>query len=360
MDAGPLSAIAEHSAAPYSGPAPSGSPADAVGRAAVDECGVFSLDDLCVSFPTANGGVDVLHGVTFAIGRREILGLVGESGSGKSITARAAVGLLGSAAEIRGSMEFNGQEMVGHGDQALRHVRGRGIGLILQDPVAALNPVRTVGFHFREALALAGVRSRKEATEAAVSLLLRTGLSDPEAKLSAYPHQLSGGQSQRVTIALALALGPKLLIADEPTTALDVTVQAQILALVKRLRDETGMAILLITHDLGVVAETCDSVAVMYAGRIVERGPAAAVLNGPRHPYTRALIAASPTLDGPGGVLAAIPGAPPSPSEPPPGCPFSPRCERAKADCAGNEPVLSFAEGHSAACFHPLRPPEPS
>ena len=315
---------------------------------------IFEVRDLLVDFDDGWERVPAVQGVSFALRPGETLGLVGESGCGKSVTFLAALGLLGARAAVRGAVHFDGVDVLGLDDRAWSAVRGGGIGIIFQDPVVALNPVRTIGFHLRESLALhRGLTGRAMEAEA-LALLKRVGIPDPAAVLRAYPHRLSGGMNQRVMIALALAGEPKLLIADEPTTALDVTVQAQILRLIREVRDDMAMAILLITHDLGVVAENCDRVAVMYAGRIVETGAVATIFDAPRHPYTRGLLAALPRLDVEQSDLKGIEGAMPRPQDLPSGCAFAPRCPSASDRCANERPMLAAADGAGAvACFHP-------
>ncbi|GAB5471096.1 MAG: ABC transporter ATP-binding protein [Rhodospirillales bacterium] len=319
---------------------------------------LFAVEDLLVDFDRDGEATRAIHGVSFDLRPGETLGLVGESGCGKSITALAALGLLGSTAKVQGSTRFEGREILGLDDRRLSALRGSGVGVIFQDPVAALNPVRSIGFHLREALNLHRNLKGKAVEDEATALLQRVGIPQPRRLLRAYPHQLSGGMNQRVMIALALAGQPRVLIADEPTTALDVTVQAQILSLIRRLRDESGMAVLLITHDLAVVAENCDRVAVMYAGRVVESGPVAGLFENPRHPYSRGLLAALPRLDVEQSDLKGIEGALPRPQDLPPGCAFAPRCPAAGGPCAAQHPPLTAAaDGSALACFHPQSGP---
>lgn len=307
-----------------------------------------SLAGLTVSFD----GVRVLHGVDLSVARGEAVGLVGESGSGKSVTWLAALGLLPGKARIAGSAQIEGTELIGAPQRTFDTVRGGRIAMISQDPASALNPVIPVGRQIGEALALhrglAGASNRAEA----LRLLDLVGIPDAARRIHAYPHEFSGGQNQRVMIAMALAGQPDLLVADEPTTALDVTIQAQILDLIKEIRREMNMALVLISHDLGVISETCERVAVMYAGRIVEEAPASALFDNPRHPYAQGLLASLPPLAGPRRRLVSIPGIVPDPRALPPGCAFAPRCTRAISACLSTSPPLSAAsDGHRVACF---------
>jgi peptide/nickel transport system ATP-binding protein len=317
---------------------------------------LLTLSGLNVSFD----GVRVLHGVDLAISRGEALGLVGESGSGKSVTWLAALGLLPGKAKVTGSALLDGTELVGARPETLDDVRGGRVAMIFQDPTSALNPVIKVGSQIGEALALhrglSGVSIRQEAKR----LFDLVGIPDAERRLSAYPHEFSGGQNQRVMIAMALAGEPDLLVADEPTTALDVTIQAQILGLLNAIRRETGMALVLISHDLGVIAETCDRVAVMYAGRIVEEAPAGALFNGPRHPYAQGLLHSLPPLGGARRRLVSIPGVVPDPRSLPKGCAFAPRCSEVTDACLHATPELRTVEAdRRVACVieHAEAPP---
>ncbi len=271
---------------------------------------LVELSRLNVSFD----GVQVLHGVDLSIRRGEALGLVGESGSGKSVTWLAALGLLPAKAQVFGSVRLDGQEILGARPAILDRVRGGRVAMIFQDPASALNPVLTIGRQLREALALHRGLSGSAIRAEARRLMDLVGIPDAERRLSAYPHEFSGGQNQRIMIAMALAGEPDLLVADEPTTALDVTIQAQILDLINRIRRETGMALVLISHDLGVIAETCDRVAVMYAGRIVEQAPADVLFGDPLHPYTLGLLGSLPPIDGARTRLRSIPGTVPDPA----------------------------------------------
>jgi peptide/nickel transport system ATP-binding protein len=308
---------------------------------------LLAIEGLKVSFADA----PVLHGVDFTIHKGEALGLVGESGSGKSVTWLAALGLLPKTAKVEGRVLLDGTEILGAPGSVLDTVRGRRVAMIFQDPASALNPVLTIRRQLSEALVLhRGLSGRALQTECK-RLLDLVGIPDPERRLSAYPHEFSGGQNQRIMIAMALAGNPDLLIADEPTTALDVTIQAQILELLARIRAETGMAMVLISHDLGVVAENCDRVAVMYAGRVVEKAPARELFDDPRHPYANGLIGALPPLDGARRRLTAIAGTVPDPRDMPAGCAFAPRCALAGATCnLSSPPLVPVDSGRDVAC----------
>jgi peptide/nickel transport system ATP-binding protein len=318
--------------------------------------GLVVIEGLQVEFD----GAPALRGVELAIGRGEAVGLVGESGCGKSVTWLAALGLLPTKATIRGSVRLEGTELVNAPAAVLERVRGRRIGMIFQDPASSLNPVHRIGWQIGEALSLHRGLDGAAARAEAKRLLDQVGIPDAARRLDAYPHELSGGQNQRVMIAMALAGQPDLLVADEPTTALDVTIQAQILDLLGRLRRETGMALVLISHDLGVVAETCERIAVMYAGRIIEQAPTATLFARPSHPYTRGLMGALPPLTGPRRRLTAIPGGVPDPRAMPPGCAFAPRCAERIAACdAGLPGEVRLGPQHQAACLRavPARQP---
>ena len=308
---------------------------------------LVSIRNLTVAF----GGVPALHGIDLDVGRGEAVGLVGESGCGKSVTWLAALGLLPNAT-IAGSVTLEGAEILAAPAATLDRVRGGRIAMIFQDPASSLNPVHRVGRQVTEALNLhrdlTGAAARAEARR----LFDLVGIPDPARRLDSYPHELSGGQNQRVMIAMALAGQPQLLIADEPTTALDATIQAQILDLLRRLQADTGMALVLISHDLGVVADICSRVAVMYAGRIVEQAPTEQLFAHPAHPYTRGLLGALPDMVGPRRRLSAIPGGVPEPWNLPPGCAFAPRCGDAIPACAAGPPPLRDAgPAHLAACI---------
>lgn len=303
---------------------------------------------------TRFGAVTAVDNVSFDIRPGEIFGLVGESGCGKSATCRSLIRLFGGAsAEIAGgSILFQGSDLARLDSRAMEDVRGNRIAMIFQDPMTALNPTMRIGEQIAEGVrrhrGLKGEAARREV----ITLLESVGVTSAASRLAAYPHEFSGGMRQRVLIAIALACRPRLLIADEPTTALDVTIQDQILKLILRLRDETGLAVLMVTHDLGVVAQTCDRVAVMYAGRIVERGDTRQIFRRPAHPYTRALLDALPAHTGRGTRLKPLGGEPPDLSAPPPGCRFHPRCDFATAVCRAAEPSLQPIEtGHDTACL---------
>lgn len=318
---------------------------------------LLAVNDLTVAFPTRRGPLYAVHGVSFTVEVGQTVGLVGESGSGKSVMLRTLIGLLPvSARVVDGSVSWQGRDLLRLRARQLQRLRGSEIGMVFQDPMTALNPVFSVGSQLRELLRVKGGLSRTAAQRKAVELLGRVGIRDPRARLDDYPHQFSGGMRQRVLIALAIALDPRLLLADEPTTALDVTIQDQILALLADIQAETGMAMLFVSHDLGVIAQICDSVAVMYAGRILEAGPGASVLDTPRHPYTRGLLRALPKVSDRRRYrrLQPIPGQPPDLAALAAGCPFVPRCGFAQPAC-GEIPVrLDQPWGrHGSACPFP-------
>jgi peptide/nickel transport system ATP-binding protein len=313
---------------------------------------MLQVRNLKVSFRTEHGLVRAVDGVSFDVGEREIVGIVGESGSGKTISILSIMGLINDPnAVIEGSIVYKGRELIGLPQRELRHVRGEEIAMIFQDPMTALTPVYTVGWQICEQLRTHTDMSRRAARQRAVELLDAVGIPDPAVAVDRYPHQLSGGMRQRAVIAMALSCNPSLLIADEPTTALDVTVQAQILELVQRLRRDFGSSVVLITHNMGVVAEVADRVMVMYAGRIVERASKHEIFTTPWHPYTWGLLDSIPPLDGPRPHrLRSIAGMPPSLLALPKGCAFGPRC-RYRFDKCGERPALSGSGGHEAACF---------
>jgi oligopeptide/dipeptide ABC transporter ATP-binding protein len=340
---------------------------------------LLQITDLTVDFDTPTGWVRVLHGVDLEVYAGEILGLVGESGSGKSVTCLAVMQLLGPRARIRGNARYRKQDLLALDEKGLTQMRGRDIAMVFQDPVSSLNPVHTIGRQVMESIiyntttpvlnhtqtinepaealpeeqqGLTGPAARDEVER----LLAHVGIPQPKQRVKEYPHQLSGGMNQRAMIAMALAGRPQLVIADEPTTALDVTIQAQILELIRLLRDETGMSIILITHNLSVVAETCDRVAVMYCGRIVEKGSVQRIFSDPRHPYTRGLLASLPRIDRRIGTFYSLQGSVPAPHEMPQGCAFEPRCPVALKKCKPNQPaLLAEPDGHRFACFNPQR-----
>jgi peptide/nickel transport system ATP-binding protein len=315
---------------------------------------LLSVQDLVVSFATDQGVIRAVDGVSFDVPKGRTVGLVGESGSGKSVTSLAIMGLIPKppGRVERGSVKLSGRELLGLAERSMREVRGRRIGMIFQEPMTSLNPVFTVGNQIMEAVGAHQRVSKKAARARAIALLTRVGIPAPEERVDAYPHQLSGGMRQRVMIAIALAGEPELLIADEPTTALDVTIQAQILELLAELQRELGMSILLITHDLGVVAEHAHDVVVMYAGKVVERSPAAALFEAPLHPYTSGLLLSVPSHPANRGRarLPTIPGTVPDLSQLPHGCRFQERCPHVIALCKQEEPALRGPRGRAAAC----------
>jgi peptide/nickel transport system ATP-binding protein len=316
---------------------------------------LLEVRELCVEFPTRHGTLRALDGVSFDIAAGEILGLVGESGAGKSLTGAAIIGLLEPPGRIcGGQIMLDGRRIDELPREAMRLLRGKQIGAIFQDPSTSLDPLDTIGHQLTETLRTHRALSAAQAREQAVELLRQTGLPAAQARMSQYPHELSGGMRQRVVIALALAGEPKLIIADEPTTALDVAMQAQIIRLLRGITQAHGASVMLITHDMGVVAETCDRMAVMYAGRIVEVGPVRELIDQPAHPYTAGLMASVPSLADAGGRLAHIEGALPRLEEIPSGCAFHPRCPKASPRCAEQRPELALVRRTRAACWWPL------
>jgi oligopeptide/dipeptide ABC transporter ATP-binding protein len=313
---------------------------------------LLEVSDLRVFFQTEDGVARAVDGVSFRMGEGETLGLVGESGCGKSVTAYSILQLLPvpPARYAGGEIRFRGDNLLAFDDRRMRRVRGNLISMIFQEPMTSLNPIMSVGRQITEAILEHREVSGREARTEAVEMLRRAGIPAPEARFDEYPHQLSGGMKQRAVIAMALACRPDLLIADEPTTALDVTIQAQILDLLGELQEELNMAVLLITHDLGVVAETCDRVAVMYAGKVVEQAPVAELFERPKHPYTHGLFRSLPTLAEKKSRLAVIPGAVPSPLAFPSGCRFRTRCSMAQEICKEEPPLREMEPGHFAAC----------
>jgi len=313
---------------------------------------LLEVSHLRVEFPTRRGTLLALDDVSFSIAPGEILGVVGESGAGKSLTGSAIIGLLEPPGRIAaGEIRLDGRRIDNLGPSEMRRVRGRQIGAIFQDPLTSLNPLYTVGQQLVETIRTHLPLSGNEARERAIDLLRQTGIPAPEARIDQYPHQFSGGMRQRVVIALALAAEPRLIVADEPTTALDVSIQAQIIALLRRLAREHGAAVMLVTHDMGVIAETSDRVAVMYAGRVVEIGPVQQVIHHPAHPYTRGLMASIPAMDEDRERLAQIDGAMPRLNAIPPGCAFNPRCGEVMPRCLRERPELMSAGATRAACW---------
>jgi peptide/nickel transport system ATP-binding protein len=318
---------------------------------------LLSIEDVAVELPTARGDLRAVDHVDLAVGAGQTLGIVGESGCGKTMLSRAILQLLPKKAKLSGRVIFGGQDLGRLNAEALRKLRARSIAVVFQDPMTSLNPVLTIGTQLIETLQEHLELDATAARRRSVELLAAVGIPAAEQRLTQYPHQLSGGMRQRVAIAIALSCEPKLLIADEPTTALDVTIQAQILDLLAREQRRRHMAMIMITHDLGVVAGRTDEVAVMYAGRVVERAPTHVLFKNMQMPYTAALLAAIPKLDAaPHTPLAAIPGRPPDPTRPLKGCSFAPRCRYAGDLCLRAKPALTAAETeeHQYACFHPL------
>ncbi|HWJ73239.1 MAG TPA: ABC transporter ATP-binding protein [Kaistia sp.] len=315
---------------------------------------LVDIEDLAVSFRQYEGVVQAVRGVSFDLERGESLGIVGESGSGKSVTCSALLRLLREppATISAKKLALGGQDMLRADKKALASIRGRVAAMVFQDPMTSLDPVFTIGHQITETITAHRDVSKKEAMQRAVALLKRVEIKNAEAVVRYYPHQLSGGMLQRVMIAMALSCEPAVLIADEPTTALDVTIQAQILQLIKDIQAETGMGLVMITHDLGVIAETVDRVVVMYGGRVMETGPVEAIFEAPLHPYTRALLASIPGQKPGKQRLTEIPGASPNPANPPPGCPFHPRCPMAIEACSATTPALEAKmSGRMAACI---------
>ena len=316
-----------------------------------DEVGepVLSVRDLVVRYQTDDGPVPAVNGVSLDLAPRETYAIVGESGSGKSTVALALLALVPAAG---GEIRLGGRNLATLGRAELRRLRGREIAMIFQEPMTSLNPVLTLGYQLVETIRLHQPMDRAAARVRAVEMLEKVGISDPARRLDQYPHELSGGMRQRVMIAMALSCNPRVLVADEPTTALDVTVQAQILSLLDRLREEFGTAVVLITHDIGVVAETADRIGVMYAGQLIEEAQATALFEAPMHPYTRGLLASVPRVDLPptAGPLAALAGTPPKPGKAPPGCPFRPRCAEAMEVCTSMPPLVRQG-AHSVRCW---------
>ena len=316
---------------------------------------ILSVEGLTVAFQTDDGPLTVVDDVSFGLAAGRTTGMVGESGSGKSVSALALLGLLPPNGRVTaGRAMYRGQDLLSLPAGELRPLRGSRIAMIFQEPMTALNPVFSIGDQIAEVLQIHQRLSRGEAWDRAVGMLRRVGIPDPAARAPAYPHQLSGGMRQRAVIAMALACGPDILIADEATTALDATVQAQILELITGLQREYGMAVLFISHDLGVVSALADDVVVLYAGRVMERAPASAFFGGPTHPYSQGMLETLPSLTPPGHDLPTIPGTPPDLARLPGGCRFAPRCPRAADDCLPAEPpLMETGAGTFAACIRP-------
>ena len=314
---------------------------------------LLEVSDLRTSFFTDAGEVKAVNGVSYNLDRGKVLGIVGESGSGKSVTAYSIMQILASTGKIvSGSIKLDGQELVGAGEKVMKTVRGNKVSIIFQDPMTSLNPTYTIGHQLMEAITLHTNRNKAQAKERAIEMLRLVNINEPEKRMNQYPFEFSGGMRQRIMIAMALACEPDILIADEPTTALDVTIQAQILELMKSLQEELGMAIIMITHDLGVVAQMCDEVIVMYAGSICEQGTADEIFYNPSHEYTKGLLRSIPSTTSAGTKLQPITGTPIDLLNMPKGCPFAPRCDAAMKICLRERCERMFInENHAAACW---------
>jgi len=314
---------------------------------------LLEVNDLHTSFFTDAGEVKAVNGVSFTLDRGKVLGIVGESGSGKSVTAYSIMQILASTGKVvGGSIKLDGQEIANAGEKVMKTVRGNKISIIFQDPMTSLNPTYTIGHQLMEAITLHTNRNRQQAKERAIEMLRLVNINEPEKRMNQYPFEFSGGMRQRIMIAMALACEPDILIADEPTTALDVTIQAQILELMKSLQEELGMAIIMITHDLGVVAQMCDEVIVMYAGSICEQGTADEIFYNPRHEYTKGLMRSIPTADTAGTKLKPITGTPIDLLNMPKGCPFAPRCDAAMKICLRQRcERMQINADHAASCW---------
>ena len=318
---------------------------------------LLEVQDLHTSFFTDAGEVKAVNGVSFFLDKGKVLGIVGESGSGKSVTAYSIMQILASTGKIvSGSIKLDGQELVGAGEDVMKHVRGNKVSIIFQDPMTSLNPTYTIGHQLMEAIMLHTPRNKQQAWDRAVEMLRLVNVNEPEKRMKQYPFEFSGGMRQRVVIAMALACEPDILIADEPTTALDVTIQAQILELMQSLQKELGMAIIMITHDLGVVAQLCDEVVVMYAGSICEQGTSDEIFYIPRHEYAMGLMRSIPTLESDGQRLHPITGTPIDLLNMPAGCPFAPRCDAAMKICLRERAErMQINDNHQAACWVNVR-----
>ena len=314
---------------------------------------LLEVKDLRTSFFTDAGEVKAVNGVSYSLERGKVLGIVGESGSGKSVSAYSILQILAPTGKIvGGSIKFDGQELVGAGEKVMKDIRGNKISIVFQDPMTSLNPTYTIGHQLMEAILLHTNRNKKQAYDRAVEMLKLVNINEPEKRMKQYPHEFSGGMRQRIVIAMALACEPDVLIADEPTTALDVTIQAQILELMTSLQKELGMAIIMITHDLGVVAQICDEVVVMYAGSICEHGTADEIFYNPKHEYTKGLMRSIPTENTAGTKLQPITGTPIDLLNMPEGCPFAPRCDAAMKVCIKKSAdMYDINENHRAACW---------
>ena len=314
---------------------------------------MLEVKDLHTSFYTPAGEVKAVNGVSFNLDHGKVLGIVGESGSGKSVTAYSVMQILEKTGKIvSGSIKFGGQELVGAGEKEMKKIRGNKISIIFQDPMTSLNPTYTIGRQLMEAILLHTNRNKKQAKERAIEMLRLVNINEPEKRMNQYPYEFSGGMRQRIMIAMALACEPDILIADEPTTALDVTIQAQILELMQSLQKELGMAIIMITHDLGVVAQMCGEVIVMYAGSICEQGTADEIFYNPKHEYTKGLIRSIPTIENDGEKLQPITGTPIDLLNMPAGCPFAPRCDAAMKICLRQRcERMQINDDHQAACW---------
>ena len=315
---------------------------------------LLEVRNLRVEFKLARGTLRAVDDASFAVSRGEALGIVGESGSGKTMALRALLRLLPRSARlVGGEIVFEGADLATASEERLRAVRGREISMVFQEPMTALNPVMRVGAQIAEGPLVRLGYGRRQARERALELMQTVGIPDAKRRAGAFPHELSGGMRQRVMIAIALSSEPKLILCDEPTTALDVTIQDQILKLLQRLREDLGVGLVFVSHDLAVIAQTCQHVAVMYAGQVVESGPIETVFRAPRHPYTLSLLRSVPDFDDVRDTLATIPGSPPDLASPPPGCRFHPRCAFAQADCTSGEfPLRPLGGGRATACIH--------